>query len=104
MAFRLDARTDLHSIDSSYIEGEIMGSNRSLRSEVEKLVGPTRGRGACVRLLDRSRSSGTCRVCIQIDRPTGTFSLFFFRHADGTWHLFPPGQRRPVMGMSRLAA
>ncbi|MGF6408752.1 hypothetical protein OKW37_000422 [Paraburkholderia sp. MM5482-R2] len=100
----MDARTDLHSIDLSYIEGKIMAGNRSLRSEVEKLVGPTRGRGACVRLLDRSRSGGTCRVCIQIDRPSGTFSLFFFRHADGTRHVFPPGQRRPEMGIGRLAA
>ncbi|MBC8750094.1 hypothetical protein OKW43_000502 [Paraburkholderia sp. WC7.3g] len=81
-----------------------MAGNRSLRSEVEKLVGPTRGRGACVRLLDRFRSAGTCCVCIQIDRPTGTFSLFFFRHDDGTWHVFPPGQRRPEMGIGRLAA
>ncbi|MGF6478728.1 hypothetical protein QFZ91_000889 [Paraburkholderia sp. JPY419] len=91
-------------MDSSDIEGKIMAGNRSLRSEVEKLVGPTRGRGACVRLLDRCRSDGTCRVCIQIDRPSGTFSLFFFRHADGTWHVFPPGLRRPEMGIGRLAA
>ncbi|MGF6546083.1 hypothetical protein QFZ96_001153 [Paraburkholderia youngii] len=100
----MDARADIHSIDPSDIEGKIMAGNRSLRSEVEKLVGPTRGRGACVRLLDRCRSGGTCRVCIQIDRPSGTFSLFFFRHADGTWHVFPPGLRRPEMGIGRLAA
>ncbi|EIF28371.1 hypothetical protein BCh11DRAFT_03763 [Burkholderia sp. Ch1-1] len=81
-----------------------MAGNTSLRSQVEKLVGPTRRRGARVYLLDRSRSGGTCRVRIQIDRPTGTFSLFFFRHADGTWHVFPPGQRRPEMGIGRWAA
>ncbi|MCC8404890.1 hypothetical protein LJ655_23960 [Paraburkholderia sp. MMS20-SJTN17] len=81
-----------------------MGGNRSLRSQVEKLVGPTRGRGARVRLLERSRSGGTCRVHIQIDWPTGAFSLFFFRHADRTWHVFPPDQRRPEMGIGRMAA
>ncbi|ACC76588.1 hypothetical protein VOI32_30565 [Paraburkholderia caribensis] len=81
-----------------------MAGNRSLRSQVEKLVGSTRGRTARVRLLERSRSGGTCRVCIQIDRPTGSFSLFFFRHADGTWHVFPPDRRRPEMGIGRKAA
>ncbi|CAB3802634.1 hypothetical protein [Paraburkholderia fynbosensis] len=81
-----------------------MAGDRSLRSQVEKLIGSTRGQAARVRLLERTRSGGTCRVCIQIDRPTGTFSLFFFRHADGTWHVFPPGQHRPAMGMSRKAA
>ncbi|WP_429574347.1 hypothetical protein [Paraburkholderia sp. UCT70] len=81
-----------------------MAGNTSLRSQVEKLVGPTGLRGARMRLLNRSRSGGTCRVCIRIDLPTGAFSLFFFRHADGTWHVFPPGQRRPEMGIGRMAA
>ncbi|MEM5440156.1 hypothetical protein [Paraburkholderia diazotrophica] len=81
-----------------------MAGNRSLRSQVEKLVGSTRSRAARVRLLERSRSGGTCRVCIQIDRPTGSFSLFFFRHADRTWHVFPPDRRRPEMGIGRKAA
>ncbi|EEA01865.1 conserved hypothetical protein [Burkholderia sp. H160] len=81
-----------------------MAGNRSLRSQVEKLVGPTGNRGARVRLLDRSRSGGTCRVWIQIELPSGAFSIFFFRHADGTWHVFPPCQRRPEMGIGRMAA
>ena len=81
-----------------------MAGNKSLRSQVEKLVGSTRDRTAPVRLLERSRSGGTCRVCIQIDRPPGAFSLFFFRHADGTWHVFPPDSRRPEMGIGRKPA
>ncbi|AFT90532.1 hypothetical protein [Paraburkholderia phenoliruptrix] len=81
-----------------------MAGNRSLRSQVEKLVGSTRSRAARVRPLERSRSGGTCRVCIQIERPTGSFSLFFFRHADGTWHVFPPDRPRPEMGIGREAA
>ncbi|WP_087740363.1 hypothetical protein [Paraburkholderia piptadeniae] len=81
-----------------------MAGNRSLRSQVEKLVGSTRSPAARVRLLERSRSGGTCRVCIHIDRPTGSFSLFFFRHADGTWHVFPSDRRRPEMGIGRKAA
>ncbi|CAD6510551.1 hypothetical protein ACFQ3P_01835 [Paraburkholderia sabiae] len=78
--------------------------NTSLRFQVEKLVGSTRGDTARVRLLERSRMGGTRRVCIQFERPTGSFSLFFFRHADGTWHVFPPDRRRPEMGVCRIAA
>ena len=81
-----------------------MAANTSLRAQIEKLVGSTRGPSARVRLLDRSRTEGTRRVCIQIERPTGTFSVFFFRHADGTWRVFPPTRRRPEMGGGRKAA
>nr|WP_233858237.1 hypothetical protein [Paraburkholderia sp. HD33-4] len=81
-----------------------MAANRSLRSQVEKLVGPARARGARVSLLERSRSGATRSVRVQIDWPTGAFSVFLFRHADGAWHVFPPGQRRPEMGIGRVAA
>lgn len=81
-----------------------MSGNTSLRFQVEKFVGSTRCHSARVRLMDRSRIGGAYRVCIQVERSTGVFSLFFFRHADGTWHVFPPDQRRPEMGMGRNAA
>jgi hypothetical protein len=79
-------------------------SNTSLRFQVEKLVGSTRCHAAQVRLLERSHIGETWRACIQIERPSGSFSLFFFRHADRTWHVFPPDQRRPEMGIGRKAA
>jgi hypothetical protein len=41
-------------------------------------------------------------LIIQIDRPTGSFSLFFLQHADGTWHVFPPNQCRPEMRIEIL--
>ena len=81
-----------------------MAANTSLRFQIEKLVGSTRAPSARVRLLARSRSGQIRRVCVQIERPTGSFALFFFRHADGTWRIFPPSQRRPEMGIGREAA
>jgi hypothetical protein len=36
-------------------------------------------------------------VCVQVMRPSGTFSFFFFRHDDGSWYVFPPDIRRPSM-------
>ena len=82
----------------------MVAANSSLRAQIEKLVGSTRVPEARVRLLDRSRTGGTRRVCFQIERPTGSFSVFFFRHADGTWRVFPPNRRRPEMGGGRKAA
>jgi hypothetical protein len=81
-----------------------VAANSSLRTQIEKLVGSTRDPAARVRLLDRSRTGGTRRVCIQIERPTGSFSVFLFRHADGMWRVFPPNRRRPEMGRGRQAA
>lgn len=78
--------------------------NTSLRFQVEKLIGTTRGHTAQVRLLERSRVGNVRRVCIQIERYDGSFSLFFFRHADHTWHVFPPDGRRLEMGTGLWAA
>ncbi|HVW53269.1 MULTISPECIES: hypothetical protein [unclassified Trinickia] len=32
------------------------------------------------------------RVRVQVDGPRGTTSLYFFRHDDGAWYVFPPEQ------------
>jgi hypothetical protein len=88
-------------LHASAKDSDMAAGNKSLRFQVEKLVGSTHGHMERVRLMDRSRIGNTCRVRIQIERPTGSFSLFFFRHADGTWHVFPPDQRRPEMGIAR---
>ncbi|HEY4297686.1 MAG TPA: hypothetical protein VGM85_14535 [Paraburkholderia sp.] len=82
----------------------MVAANKSLRSQIEKLVGPACKDRARVRLIQRSRSGKTRRVCIQVERPTGCLALFFFRHADGTWHVFPPDLMRPAMGIDREAA
>ena len=76
----------------------------SLRHQVERLVGSTRDDTMRVRFIERSRLGSTRRLCVRIEWPRGSLPLFFFRHADGTWHLFPPEHRRPEMGVVHKAA
>jgi len=67
-----------------------MNRNRTaLRGLVEKWLGvnattPTR--------ISRVRRPGQRIGCVQVDvsRASGDLSLFFFRHADGSWRVFPP--------------
>ncbi|SIT37346.1 conserved hypothetical protein [Paraburkholderia ribeironis] len=51
-----------------------------------------------------SPDGATCRVCVEIRRPDGPIRLFFFRHGDGTWHVFPPQDNLCRMGFDRLVA
>ena len=43
-------------------------------------------------------------VCVEALRPGGLLSIFFFRHADGSWNVFPPQAERPAMNGYRRAA
>ncbi|WP_454754140.1 hypothetical protein [Cupriavidus necator] len=61
----------------------------ALRRALEKWLGvnatiPTR--------ITRVRKPGQYFGCVQVDvsRASGNLSLFFFRHADGSWRVFPP--------------
>jgi len=36
-------------------------------------------------------------VCVEARRAAGTAALFFFRHKDGLWCIFPPSRERPTM-------
>jgi hypothetical protein len=63
-----------------------------LRTQVEKLIGTTRCDSMHVSGLKRSRVGCTRCVCIQIEWPTGSFSLSFYYHSDGRWRLFPPAK------------
>jgi hypothetical protein len=98
------ARSCLYDCFIGHRGGRMIAANKSLRLQIEKLVGSSCKDRASVRVIHRSRSGRTCRVCIQVERPAGSFALFFFRHDDGTWHVFPPDQTRPEMGGYRRAA
>ncbi|PTB30856.1 hypothetical protein C9I56_00340 [Paraburkholderia caribensis] len=74
-----------------------VASGRTLRSLVHKWLGPTSGTPAKVtRLHRRHENRGIC-VHIELRLQTGTVGLFFFRHGDGSWCVFPPDSERPVM-------
>ncbi|CAE6730860.1 hypothetical protein R69888_02054 [Paraburkholderia haematera] len=76
----------------------------SLRGLREKLQATAGAMPARLLALHGSQDGLTCRVCIEIRRPDGPIVLFFYRHGDGTWHVFPPGDNQGRMGFERLVA
>jgi hypothetical protein len=69
----------------------------SLRMLVEKWFAPTSTMP--VRLVRFSRMTSDQRryVCMESSRPTGSLVIFFFRHDDGSWQVFPPAARCPML-------
>jgi len=74
----------------------------SLRRLVEKWLGPASAMRARVTLFSHSRASRWRYVCVASKRATGELSIFFFRHDDGSWSIFPPQTKRPSMNVARM--
>jgi hypothetical protein len=77
-------------------------AEKSLRGLVGKLLGTECRQSVRVLSIHRSRSGRTRRVCLEVQRPGGSLALFFFRHSDGIWHVFPPRDARPSMSAAVL--
>ncbi|WP_082016444.1 hypothetical protein [Cupriavidus sp. IDO] len=77
---------------------------QSLRCQVEKWLSP--GPTVLVRVIEFSRTQlGRRRyVCVETVQPAGLRALFFFRHDDGCWRVFPPAVDKPTMTPARHAA
>jgi hypothetical protein len=86
----------------------MVASEQSLRVLVEKWLGAVSAGHLQVRSIHRLRAGHNRCVCIEVERASGSgssaFTLFFFRHDDGAWHVYPPEAVRPAMGLARLAA
>lgn len=67
-----------------------MGAEKSLRSMVDKWLGPAMANPPRVASVGRLRDCGSRFVCVESDRLTGTLSIVFFKHGDGAWYVFPP--------------
>lgn len=77
---------------------------RSLRLLVEKWFGRGAALRARVARFGYSRH-GRCRyVCVEAIRASGVLAIIFFRHADGSWCVFPPESRGPMMNLAPLEA
>ena len=72
-------------------------AERSLRLLVEKWLAPTPSTPVRVTRFSRARSNQRRYVRVEVLRPTGPVGLFFFRHGDGTWCVFPPETKRLAM-------
>ena len=75
----------------------------SLRRIVEKWLAPTPGTPVREIRLCRMPADHTRYVRVEALRPSGVLALFFFRHDDGSWQVFPPEAARMTMSPRRLA-
>ncbi|EYS97647.1 hypothetical protein CF68_07785 [Cupriavidus sp. SK-4] len=61
----------------------------SLRGLMQKWLGPDAvERARITRMRDDASPRGYVQV--EVERPSGALCLMFFRHADGSWCVFPP--------------
>jgi hypothetical protein len=71
--------------------------HNSLRQMVEHWLAPDPTRGVRVLEFRNRRSQRECYVCVETLAASGPVALFFFRHQDGMWRVFPPDRERPMM-------
>lgn len=57
------------------------------------------GQAAVCATVMRERAGRQRCVRVEVARGTETLSMRFFRHADGSWWVFPPARLGPCMGM-----
>lgn len=69
----------------------------SLRGLVDKWLAPTHAMRTRVTRFSRLSLHSQRYVCVETSGPTGTLALFFFRHDDGSWRVYPPEAQRPAM-------
>ncbi len=79
---------------------------QSLRVVVEKWLAfkPKPVTTAKVTAFGRTGSRERRYVCVETTHDGEQFALFFFRHDDGCWRVFPAAPTAPEMNLERLAA
>jgi hypothetical protein len=70
---------------------------KSLRSLVEHWLSLDPANSVKVVEFRKRRIIQQCYVCVEASNDAGTNAMFFFRHKDGTWRIFPPDRDRPTM-------
>nr|WP_223216867.1 hypothetical protein [Paraburkholderia phenoliruptrix] len=69
----------------------------SLRAIVEDWLGPEPAKRVRITEFRNGRSKDECYICVETLRAGSPITLFFFRHRDGAWRIFPPDRERPAM-------
>ncbi|MBW9107202.1 hypothetical protein [Paraburkholderia phenoliruptrix] len=72
-------------------------AEKTLHWAVEKWLAPTPSMPARVVEFCHRASQHRRFVRVEALRPGGLLSIFFFRHDDGSWNVFPPQAERPAM-------
>jgi hypothetical protein len=79
-------------------------NERSLRYQVEKWLAPAPAIPVHVTEFGRTRLGGLRYVRVETSSQDGTRALFFFRHDDGSWCVFPPTADRSKLTPDRSIA
>lgn len=69
----------------------------SLRAMVEDWLAPGPAKSVRITEFRNRRSRRECHVRVEVLGGEGHVALFFFRHEDGSWCIFPPARERPAM-------
>ncbi|MFM0299936.1 hypothetical protein PQQ99_07395 [Paraburkholderia sediminicola] len=72
-------------------------AERSLRLQVEKWLVPTASTPVRVIRFGRTRLNQSRYVRVEVLRTAGWVGIFFFRHGNGRWCVFPPETERLAM-------
>jgi hypothetical protein len=72
-------------------------AEKSLRDQVHKWLAPTYAMHTRVIQFSRLSLHRRRYVCVETSGPMGTLALFFFRHDDRSWRVYPPDVERPEM-------
>lgn len=67
----------------------------SLRAVIDKWVGRTAT--TPIRVIRRGDARSGRYVLVLLSRSPKAKMIFFFRHRNGSWNVFPPGIPRPAM-------
>jgi hypothetical protein len=78
--------------------------DQSLRLLVEKWLAPVAATPVRVTEFSRTRIDGTRYVRVEASSSGGPRALFFFKHDDGCWCVFPPTVERTRRLTERFVA
>lgn len=82
----------------------MISDSSSLRGIVDKWLQPTAMTPARVVRMKRGGTSTARCVRVEVHRSSELYSVFFFRHGDGSWCVFPPHADSPAMAAHRFAS
>jgi hypothetical protein len=79
-------------------------NDHSLRTQVDKWLAPHASIAVHVTQFSRTRWGRRRYVCVETSLAFGSRALFFFRHDDGCWCVFPPADDKQATRPARLCA
>ena len=75
----------------------VANARKSLRLMVEQWLALESADAIRVTRFRNGHFRRDCHVCVERLNATGRVAIFYFRHPDGTWRVFPPSLERPTM-------